>query len=136
MKILYTQHFNIVPQAQERARVRVMQKKNNKAFAIVYDPPKSKKFKTDLQALIKQQSPGWVPIDEPMIMSCKIFIARPKTVKREHPEVKPDLSNYIKGIEDAMNKLIYTDDSKIVSYNDCMKLYGDSPGISVTLYSV
>lgn len=139
MKILYDEHFHIVPQAQERARVRVIQKKDgSKPFAIVYDPERSKKFKKDLQELMKNTAiyRSAPPIDEPMILSCKIFIKRPKSVKREHPEVKPDLSNYIKGVEDAMNKIVYTDDSKIIGYTECRKSYSENPGISVVLYSV
>jgi Holliday junction resolvase RusA-like endonuclease len=141
--ILYDVVFNIVPVAQERARVRVMVPKGKKPFAIVYDPPKSKKFKADLQQLIKDmhyQGKWDTVIDQPMIMSCKIYIKRPKSVKistRYHPEVKPDLSNYIKGIEDAMNGLVYKDDAKIIGYKDCFKAYTeDEPCIEVTLHSV
>lgn len=137
MRILYEEHFDIVPMAQERARVRVIQKKEegSKPFAIVYDPERSKKFKKDLVQLISLRLPKEI-LEEPMILSCKVFITRPKSVKREYPEVKPDLSNYIKGVEDAMNKLVYTDDSKIVGYTECWKLYREKPGISVVLYSV
>jgi len=140
--ILYDVVFDIEPVAQERARVRVMVPKGGKKpFAIVYDPEKSKTFKKNLQGLIKDFNDGdWEPINQPMSLSCKIYIKRPKSVKlsvREFPEVKPDLSNYIKGIEDAMNGLVYTDDAKIVKYDDCRKLYTESfPRIEVTLYSV
>ena len=136
MKILYEGHFDIVPQAQERARVRVIQKKDgSKPFATVYDPERSKKFKKDLVHLISLRLPKEM-LDGPMILSCKIYITRPKSVKREFPEVKPDLSNYIKGVEDAMNKLVYTDDSRIVGYTECWKLYREKPGISVILYGL
>ncbi len=132
--ILYHEEFNITPQAQERPRVRVVQKKGCKPFAVVYDPERSKKFKNDLKILIKERKPEI--LDVPVVLSCKIYIKRPKTVTREFPEVKPDLSNYIKGIEDAMNGLVYKDDSKIIGYRDCAKYYRDCPGISVILYSV
>jgi Holliday junction resolvase RusA-like endonuclease len=139
--ILYDVVFDIEPVAQERARVRVMVPKGGKKpFAIVYDPEKSKTFKKNLQQLIKDMlGDSWVPISQPMSMSCKVFIKRPKSVKitaRKWPEVKPDLSNYIKGIEDAMNGLVYTDDAKIVRYDNCYKAYtSDFPRIEMTIYS-
>lgn len=135
MKILFDRWFDLEPHAQERPRVRVIQKKGEKAFATVYDPPRSKKFKEDIIRLLTLDKPDMI-IDEPMIMSCKVFIKRPKTVVREYPEVKPDLSNYIKGIEDGMNKIVYTDDSKIIGYDGCRKYYGIKPGFQVTLYRV
>jgi Holliday junction resolvase RusA-like endonuclease len=138
MGTLFSQYYDITPQAQERARVRVVQKKGGKPFAIVYDPERSKKFKQDFQEYIKATLPSCFEIiDEPMILSCQIYLDRPKSVTRQHPSVKPDLSNYIKGIEDAMNKLVYTDDSKIVGYDKCKKVYGTTgAGINITLYSV
>lgn len=137
MKILFDRFFPIEPHAQERPRVRVITKKDGtKPFATVYDPARSKKFKQDFIKLLSLDLPDNI-IDEPMIMACKIFIKRPKSVTREYPEVKPDLSNYIKGIEDAMNKIVYTDDSKIIGYDECRKFYAVAHvGIHVTLYSL
>jgi Holliday junction resolvase RusA-like endonuclease len=137
MDILFNQYFDIAPHAQERARVRVIQKKDgSKPFATVYDPERSRLFKAAFRQYIKSVLPSdFEIIDKPMILSCQIYLDRPKSVKRKYPEVKPDLSNYIKGIEDAMNKLVYTDDCKIVGYTECMKLYGTmGPGIGITLY--
>jgi Holliday junction resolvase RusA-like endonuclease len=133
--ILYDEVFYITPQAQERPRTRMcIPKDGRKPFVIVYDPERSKKFKKELQKLIKRMTPL---LDQPMIMECKIFIQRPKSVKRDYPSVKPDLSNYIKGVEDAMNGLVYTDDSKIIGYDSCMKLYTKlEPKIKVTLHSI
>ncbi len=135
--ILYDVVLNIEPVAQERPRSRVVVMKDRKPFVVVYDPKKSKDYKKALIEIITTQLLPENIIDEPIVMSCRIYIKRPKTVKREHPEVKPDLSNYIKGIEDAMNKLVYTDDSKIVAYGACSKSYTDSdPRIEVTLCSI
>lgn len=139
MNILFKYYFDIAPHAQERARVRVIQKKDgSKPFATVYDPERSRNFKVAFKQCIKSVLPSdFEIIDKAMILSCQIYLDRPKSVKRKYPEVKPDLSNYIKGIEDAMNKLVYTDDSKIVGYDKCKKVYGTTgAGINITLYSV
>ncbi len=139
--IVYDEVFYITPVAQERPRVRVMVPKgvDKKPFAIVYDPEKSKTFKKELGQLAKDTMHKWKIIEGPVRMSCKIYIKRPKSVKRVYPEVKPDLSNYIKGVEDALNGIVYTDDSKIVDYDKCCKRYtsGDEePCIEVVLYSM
>lgn len=137
--ILYDEVFEIEAVAQERPRARIMtpKAKGKKAFVVIYDPAKSKQFKQDLRAIIMLKGIRTL-IDEPMTMSCNIYIPRPKSVKRAYPEVKPDLSNYIKGIEDAMNGLVYTDDSKIIRYKDCSKQYADEgpPRIEVKLFGV
>ena len=39
------------------------------------------------------------------------------------PESKPDLSNYIKGIEDASEGLVVKNDSCIVGYHNTWKIY-------------
>ena len=138
--ILYDEVFEINAVAQERPRARIMTPKDprKKPFVVIYDPAKSKKFKQDLRSWIMIKPIPIPIIDQPMIMSCVIYIPRPKSVKRAFPEVKPDLSNYIKGIEDAMNGLVYTDDSKIIGYRDCYKRYADEgvPRIEVKLFGV
>jgi Holliday junction resolvase RusA-like endonuclease len=137
MMLLYKTVIHIEPVAQERPRVRVVAMKGRKPFATVYDPKRSKQFKEDLHNKLKHDMMSRDLINEPMILSCRIFIKRPKTVTREYPEVKPDLSNYLKGIEDAMNGAVYTDDSKIVGYGECYKLYTeDIPRIEIELYNI
>ena len=41
-------------------------------------------------------------------------LVRPKSVKRIHPTARPDLSKLIRGVEDALIRVIYTDDAQIV----------------------
>ena len=141
--ILYQEVFEIEAVAQERPRARIMtpKAKGKKPFVVIYDPAKSKKFKEDIRSMIMIKPMPIPLIDQPMIMSCRIYITRPKSItiaKRAYPEVKPDLSNYIKGIEDAMNGFVYTDDSKIIGYRDCFKFYVDDgpPRIEVRLFDV
>lgn len=42
--------------------------------------------------------------------------------------VAPDLKNLIAGVEDALNKLAWPDDSVICAYGKCIKLYDDGRG--------
>jgi Holliday junction resolvase RusA-like endonuclease len=49
------------------------------------------------------------------------------------PTGKPDLSNIIKAAEDAMNKIVYGDDSAIVDFTHCKKVYGVQAMVVVTV---
>ncbi|MBF0342774.1 MAG: RusA family crossover junction endodeoxyribonuclease, partial [Nitrospirae bacterium] len=61
----------------------------------------------------------------PLFMSLMFYVPRPQShtnkrgqptkAWRAYPTSKPDLSNYIKGIEDALNGIAYHDDAQIVS---------------------
>lgn len=46
--------------------------------------------------------------------------------------VKPDASNILKSVEDAMNGVVYADDSQIVSLR-ITKCYSDEPRVEVSI---
>lgn len=46
---------------------------------------------------------------------------------------RPDLENSIKGAQDAMQSIAYRDDSQIVSYGACSKVYGERPRLEILL---
>jgi len=43
---------------------------------------------------------------------------------------KPDVDNYVKGIKDALNKVIWNDDSQVVDLT-VSKFYSESPRVEV-----
>lgn len=49
------------------------------------------------------------------------------------PTTKPDVSNVIKGVEDALNGVWYKDDSQIVAYGKVGKWYSDMPRVEITM---
>ena len=49
------------------------------------------------------------------------------------PTTKPDVSNIVKGIEDALNGIWYKDDSQIV-HEYSMKQYAREPGVIVKMW--
>jgi Holliday junction resolvase RusA-like endonuclease len=53
------------------------------------------------------------PYDEPLSVSIEIVVTRPKTTTLDHP--KPDIDNYVKGVLDALNGLLWIDDHQIVT---------------------
>jgi Holliday junction resolvase RusA-like endonuclease len=120
-----------IPQAQERPRFARFGKKVR-----VYDPPNSKQAKHRIQQELKKYDVA--VIDEAMVAYIDIYVPIPRSYTKkkrklieegkEHPAKKPDLSNYIKLIEDACNGILYTDDAKIVEIHS-RKLYTDDPRI-------
>jgi Holliday junction resolvase RusA-like endonuclease len=78
----------------------------------------------------------------PLELSLRVFIRIPRSKPKKWqaqarsgavwPTTKPDLSNIIKLIEDAMTGTVYLDDKQIVSLN-VRKLYADSPRIEVVV---
>lgn len=46
------------------------------------------------------------------------------------PITKPDVDNYVKGIKDALNKVIWNDDSQVVDLT-VSKFYSESPRVEV-----
>lgn len=89
------------------------------------DPAKSKYFKQYVALVASQHRPETV-ITGTVSMNVKVYRPMPKSVsnskkKKEkaenglsRPTTKPDVDNYVKGVKDALNHLIYKDDSQVV----------------------
>jgi len=75
---------------------------------------------------------GCKPIDSPIIISMRFRLKRPKTVKRDHPTVAPDLDKLVRGVNDGLTGTAYTDDSQIVQIF-ASKEYADNPGVDIEI---
>src|SRR5690554_2333467 len=128
------------PVAQGRPKAAVIQGR-----AIVYDPTKSRDFKRDVKAVAQAHVPEKL-LTGPLILVAKIYRPVPKSFSKKKrtaalarkilPTTKPDLKNYIAGLEDALEKVIYENDSQIVGYGDTGKFYGDPPRVEVEIREV
>lgn len=49
------------------------------------------------------------------------------------PTKKPDLDNILKAIGDALNGVVFKDDAQIARLGSVLKIYGETPGLSVTI---
>lgn len=105
----------------------------------LYDPPKVAQYKRDLATLCRMQYHG-KPLEGELSLKVTFFrpvqkslskIERVRRVSGAHrPVVKPDLSNYLKSFEDALNGLLWADDALIV-HEETDKFYSDNPHINV-----
>lgn len=62
-------------------------------------------------------------MEGPLVLAVAFGMPRPRTVKREHPSVKPDLDKLTRAISDSLTGVIYKDDAQIVRL-DIIELYG------------
>lgn len=113
--------------------------------AKAYDPEKSRNYKAYVKLLATQamREQGFTMIEGPCCLDILAFFEVPKSKSKkfrqaalegkERPTKKPDLSNIVKGIEDALNGLVYKDDSSIV-YLSVAKYYSEVPRVEVILH--
>lgn len=134
--------FDIEPVEQARPRATRMGKGIR-----LYDPKKVNVFKKQLGLLAKQQmlDRGLEPFDGPLEVCMKFYRPVQESISRKErsrrlsgvhrPTVKPDLSNYIKALEDGLNGIIWIDDNRIVQIV-AEKKYSDRPHIVIEVNKV
>ena len=108
----------------------------------MYDPKKVATYKQQLGYLARQamQERGLEPYDGPLEVRMEFYrpvqasISNKERARRlsgvHRPTVKPDLSNYIKALEDALNGIIWADDNCIVGLM-AEKFYAEEPHLMV-----
>ena len=95
------------------------------------------------EALVKQtfaaKYPDFVPMTGPVRMILSIYLMpsldatrRLKKGTRLYPTIRPDISNILKSIEDALNGLAYVDDKQIISVY-AEKKYSQCPCVEVIM---
>jgi Holliday junction resolvase RusA-like endonuclease len=88
-----------------------------------------------LQARRQYRRP--VPLDVPLSVGMMFVLARPRTVRRPHPSVTPDLSKLVRAVEDALTDAgVWRDDALVVRYHELEKRYaaaGEEPGVRVSI---
>lgn len=111
---------------------------------VMYDPAKSKDYKQYVRLVASQHKPE-KPLEGEIELVVVIYKQIPKSMPKWQQELarsgklrpvtKPDCTNYVKGIEDALNGIIYKDDSQIVKLI-IEKKYSDNPRAEITVKEV
>ena len=104
----------------------------------IYDSQKQLKYSVGIQ--LKDQHFGYEPFEGPLRLDVVFFMPMPQRIKSKSGEhsakmpqyCKPDLSNLIKFIEDASNKIIIEDDAMISEIN-AGKYYSEIPRTELTI---
>jgi Holliday junction resolvase RusA-like endonuclease len=127
------------PTAQGRPRGSVQNGKIR-----MYDPAKSADYKKYVGLIASQHRPSEL-ITTAVSLTVKVYRPIPKLSKIKHrqavegslrPVSKPDLSNYIKGVEDAIEGILLKNDSQVIDYGQSGKWYGEVPRIEITIMEV
>jgi crossover junction endodeoxyribonuclease RusA len=75
---------------------------------------------------------GCKPILDPIAITMRFRVKRPKSVKRDYPTVAPDLDKYIRGVNDGLTGVAFADDSQVVQII-ASKEYADAPGVDIEI---
>ena len=99
----------------------------------MYDPAKSRDWKRTVMAQALAAKPERL-LAGPCAGEMDFYLPRPKSAPKRvvYPTSRPDLSNLLKGTEDALRGLVFADDSQIVSLR-IAKHYDARPGVYVRL---
>lgn len=114
-----------------KGRPRFVRFKNGRVGA--FTPEDTEIWEKDVQFAALPHRPR-VPLDGALEAEMIFYLHRPGGTRREYPSVRPDLDNYAKAVLDALNGIIYTDDSRIVKMT-LSKLYGE-PRVEVKIWEV
>jgi Holliday junction resolvase RusA-like endonuclease len=112
----------------------------------LFTPQRQRNNAVALKLLAQQEMIGRTPLEGPVMLDVTAEFAIPKSfsrAKREDaitryifPTKKPDLSNIVKQVEDALNGVAFRDDAQIVRYGTLQKVYSVQPKIVVTVRSL
>ncbi|MFA6735154.1 MAG: RusA family crossover junction endodeoxyribonuclease [Sphaerochaetaceae bacterium] len=122
---------------------------NGRPIIKAYDPMASRSYKQFIRmaAQREMEKRGAVLLDEPVIISVKVFRLVPKSFSKKkledvrkgmiRPSTKPDLDNYVKSVIDGMTQVVWKDDSQVVGYEGTGKYYTlERPGVYVCVWTI
>jgi Holliday junction resolvase RusA-like endonuclease len=105
----------------------------------LYDPKKSKDYKYYVSLVGSENAPKQL-LENALALEVRIYRPIPKSFSKKNTELaeqgklrpitKPDSDNYLKGIKDGLNKVIWKDDSQIVDVH-VSKFYSNRPRVEV-----
>jgi Holliday junction resolvase RusA-like endonuclease len=123
------------PVGKQRARYA---KRGN--FVQTYTPDKTRNYEALIKEAAIEAMGSSEPLETPVTLYLYIRAPIPKSLPKkrieaclnglEKPIKKPDASNVLKSIEDAMNGVVYKDDSQIVNIH-VAKVYSSVAGVDV-----
>ena len=107
-----------------------------------YDPQKSREYKEYVKMIAMQWWGRKPPMEGALSMSVKVFVPIPSSFSKKdrqdaisgmkRPVGKPDLENFCKGATDALEGVVFKNDSQIVAHHEPFgKWYGDRPRIEI-----
>lgn len=120
--------FHIEPLPKERPRFT-----NRGGFARAYTSSKTRNFEASIARMAKAQLQFQKPITDLIVVSVFFEFMRPKKTVLMTP--KKDLDNLCKSIFDALNGILYNDDTQIIELM-ARKTWSDKNKITVVINEI
>lgn len=130
-----------VPQGRPRFRIQG-------AFVKAYDPPKSASYKELIKWYTRtflRRHPDLPELTENICAKIEVFRSIPESFSKKKkeaaenglllPNTKPDTDNYVKTVLDALNGLLFKDDSAVVQIT-AVKRYSANPRIEISFWAI
>ncbi len=104
-----------------------------------YTPAKTVKWEESIKLQAIAALHGKPLLDEPLNLSIVFIRSFPKSMSDKKrlsakPSSKPDSSNYLKAVEDALNGILWRDDALICDLY-VKKCYGDPPRVEISVWT-
>jgi Holliday junction resolvase RusA-like endonuclease len=113
-------------------------------FTRAYDPKKSKDFKKYVKLVAAENRPKKL-LEGPLQLFIRVYKPTLKNFSKKklaaaesgelRPLTKPDVDNYVKGIKDACNQILWKDDSQVVELL-ASKWYSEKPRIEIMVVPI
>lgn len=141
MKARLLVRFTVPGRAEPRGSKTIGKAKNGRTF-IRDDNPHSKAWMQRVAKAGRQAMGSTEATDSPCVLVITIFRPRPKghygsrgllASAAAYPATKPDLTKCVRGIEDALNDVVWTDDSRVVEQRT-KKRFGDREEVLIEVY--
>lgn len=133
------------PQGKGRLRHRVVRSRANPmGYASGYTPAKTIRYEEQIGALARLQ---WrqAPVEGPVFLCVVAYLLIPQSFSRAkrqsaisgdlRPVKKPDWDNFGKVCSDALNKIIFKDDSQVADAV-VRKFYSETPRLHITILPI
>ena len=135
MTFMVTFKVDANPVGKQRARYA---RRGN--FVQTYTPDKTRNYEALLKEAATEAMGSSEPLETPVSLYLYIRVPIPKSFSKkkvqdclngsEQPMKKPDSSNVLKSVEDAMNGVVYKDDCQIINHH-MTRVYSTLAGVDI-----
>mgnify|MGYP001605447687 CR=1 FL=1 len=131
------------PRGKGRPRFRIVKPRGRPQFVTVYTDRETGLYEEALARCGRVAMGALAPLDGPLTAYVEAFVPIPSSWSNKKqlaaaageifPTGKPDGDNYAKIAGDALNKIVWVDDSQIIMWQ-VLKLYSDFPRLRVSVW--
>lgn len=127
-----------IPKGRHRARVAYT--KDRKPYVMIYPDSDTVAYEKTISRSARLFMSGRDPSDKPLAILVHAYVRVPKSWSNKdrtaalagfiRPTSRPDGDNYLKAVQDALNEIVWKDDSQIIDAR-VLKEYSDSPAMRI-----